>query len=224
MDTVLGVDACKTGWVGIAWSGDMVTPHFAKSIGDLVDGAGPLSVIAIDMPIGLPDRGFRKADLAAREFLRPRQSSVFLTPVRATLGIRQHQRANAVNHEHTGQGMSIQAFSLLPRIEEVDDWLPKAPCRVVEVHPEVSFTHLAGEPLVSKKTWAGAERRRTLLSEEGFTLDGPLAQAGRTAAVDDILDAAVAAWTARRVHLGTAISLPNPPEVLGDGVEAAIWR
>jgi predicted RNase H-like nuclease len=179
--------------------------------------------MAIDMPIGLPDHGHRRADTAAREFIRPRQSSVFLTPVRATLGIRQHSRANAISLQHTGQGMSIQAFSLLPKIQEVDDWLPKAPCRVVEVHPEVSFTQLSGETLAPKKTWAGAEHRRHLLATVGITLAGPLGEAGK-AAVDDILDAAVAAWTAHRVHLGTALPLPTPPEILSDGTEAAIWR
>jgi predicted RNase H-like nuclease len=146
MDTVLGVDACKTGWVGIAWSGGAVTPLFAPTITELVDAAGAVSVIGIDIPIGLPDRGCRQADLQAREFIGARRSSVFLTPVRATLGIRQHQRASAVNQERTGKGLSIQAFSLLPKIQEVDDWKPTAPCQVVEVHPEVSFTQLGDEP------------------------------------------------------------------------------
>jgi predicted RNase H-like nuclease len=41
--------------------------------------------------------------------------------------------------------------------------------------------------------------------------------------VDDVLDAAVAAWTARRVALGTARSLPSPPEDVGDGWPTAIW-
>jgi predicted RNase H-like nuclease len=222
MDTVLGVDACKTGWVGIAWTGDAVTPHYAPTIGELADAAGPLSVIAIDIPIGLPDRGFRRADQLARDFIRPRQSSVFQTPVRATLGIRQHNRANTVSVEHTGLGLSIQAFSLLPKIEEVDSWLPKAPSRVVEVHPEVTFRQLAGRPLPPKKTWAGAEQRRELLEHMGITLTGSLGEAGK-AAVDDVLDAAAAAWTARRVHLGTALPFPNPPEVF-DGIDAAIWR
>lgn len=223
MDTVLGVDACKTGWVGIAWSGGTVTAHHAPTIAELADAAGPLAVIAIDIPIGLPDRGHRRADQLARDFIRPRHSSVFLTPVRATLGIRQHLRANAVNREHTGQGLSIQAFSLLPKIQEVDDWLPKAPCQVVEVHPEVSFRELADEPLPPKKTWAGAERRRALLREAGITLTGDLGAAGK-AAVDDVLDAAAAAWTARRVQLGAAVPFPNPPEILADDTEAAIWR
>jgi predicted RNase H-like nuclease len=224
MDTVLGVDACKTVWVGIAWSGGNVTPYFAATIAELADMAGPLAAIAVDMPIGLPDQGHRQADLLARAFIRPRQSSVFLTPVRQALGIRQHHRANVVNQEHTGQGLSIQAFSLLPKIQEVDDWLPKAPCPVVEVHPEVSFTELTGSPLSSKKSWAGAEQRRTALRKAGLSLDGPLAEAGKVAAVDDILDAAVAAWTARRVHAGVAIALPNPPEPMPDGIQAAIWR
>jgi predicted RNase H-like nuclease len=224
MNTVLGIDACKTGWVGIAWSGGNVTPHYARTVAELVEAAGPLTTIAIDMPIGLPDGGHRQADQRARDFIRPRQSSVFLTPVRQIVGIRQHNRANAINQEHAGQGMSIQAFSLLPKIQEVDDWLPKAPCRVVEVHPEVSFTELTGAPLPPKKTWAGAERRRTALAKAGIVLTGPLAETGKAATVDDILDAAVAAWTARRVHAGVAIPIPNPPELMPDGIEAAIWR
>lgn len=223
MDTVLGVDACKAGWVGIAWSGGAVTPHYAETIAELADAAGPLAVMAVDIPIGLPDHGPREADLLARTFVGRRQSSVFLTPVRATLGVRQHSRANIINHQLTGQGLSIQAFSLLPKIQEVDDWLPKASCRVVEVHPEVSFTELSGTPLPSKKTWAGAEARRELLQRAGMFLSGPLGAAGQ-AGVDDILDAAVAAWTARRVARGTAQSFPNPPETFSDQIEAAIWR
>jgi predicted RNase H-like nuclease len=223
MDTVLGVDACKTGWVGIAWSGRDVVPHYAPTIAELVDTAGSLAAIAIDMPIGLPDHGHRQADLQARAFIRPRQSSVFLTPVRQIVGIRQHHRANAINQERTGQGLSIQAFSLLPKIQEVDDWLPKAPCRVVEAHPEVSFTALAGTPLPPKRTWAGAEQRRTLLTRAGISLRGPLGEAGK-AAVDDVLDAAIAAWTARRLQAGVAIPIPNPPEPKPDGIQAAIWR
>jgi hypothetical protein len=70
MNTVLGVDAGKAGWVGIAWSDAHITPHYAATIADLADAAGPLSVIAIDIPIGLPDHGPRQADLLARAFIR----------------------------------------------------------------------------------------------------------------------------------------------------------
>lgn len=145
-----------------------------------------------------------------------------MSPVRATLDILEYDAANEIHRERTGQGLSRQAFGLLPKIRDVHNWLPQKPCRVVEVHPEVSFTQLAGKPLPPKKSWAGAERRRTLLEEAGITLPSDLGKAGE-AAVDDILDAAVAAWTARRVHAATAIPLPDPPEPLG-GIEAAIWR
>jgi predicted RNase H-like nuclease len=222
-DTVLGVDACRMGWVGIAWSESGVRPYLARTIAELVEQAGEVAVIAIDMPIGLPDTTRRRADVLARELIRPRQSSVFMTPVRAALHELSHDGANAAQRAHAGEGMSVQAFGLLPKIREVDEWLPSTPCPVVEAHPEVSFAQLAGAPLtVSKKTWAGAEIRRTLLANAGITLTGALGAAGR-AGVDDILDAAVVAWTANRVRLGAAISVPDPPEPL-NGVAAAIWR
>jgi predicted RNase H-like nuclease len=42
-------------------------------------------------------------------------------------------------------------------------------------------------------------------------------------AVDDVLDAAAVAWTARRYVDGAARSLPDPPEAFADGWPAAIW-
>jgi predicted RNase H-like nuclease len=60
---VLGVDACRTGW--IALSAGTVTGHAAPGISDLVEeasSAGPLAVIAIDIPIGLPDTGRSPAE------------------------------------------------------------------------------------------------------------------------------------------------------------------
>ncbi|MPY99280.1 MAG: DUF429 domain-containing protein [Actinophytocola sp.] len=48
-------------------------------------------------------------------------------------------------------------------------------------------------------------------------------EAGRHAAVDDVLDAGAAAWTAARVATGTAMPLPNPPVEYADGWHAASW-
>jgi predicted RNase H-like nuclease len=95
---------------------------------------------------------------------------------------------------------------------------------VVEVHPEVTFTELAGSPLAeSKKTWAGAMRRRRLLAAAGLDLPDDLGPAALRAGVDDVLDAAAAAWTARRVLDRTASSLPAEPESVSNGAKAAIW-
>jgi predicted RNase H-like nuclease len=87
-ERVLGVDACKAGWVGIALSGRTITAYTAAHVDELVAAAhtdGSVDVVAIDMPIGLPDDGTRRADGLARAAVGPRRSSVFITPVRAAL-------------------------------------------------------------------------------------------------------------------------------------------
>jgi predicted RNase H-like nuclease len=224
---VLGVDACKGGWAGIVLSDGPAEPYFATAISDLAEqagGGGPLDLIAVDMPIGLPDAGRRRADVLARELAGPRWASVFMTPVRSALQEEAHAAATAVNVQLAGEGISRQAHGLRTKILQVDQWVRQARQRVVEVHPEVSFACLAGVPLnVGKSTWAGAARRRQLLAGAGIVLDDDLGLAGERAGVDDILDAAVAAWTALRVTRGQAQPVPDPPEVFSDGLPCAIW-
>lgn len=224
---VLGVDACKAGWVGIVLSDGAVQPCFATAISDLAEEAkvgGPLDLIAIDMPIGLPDAGRRQADVLARKLAGPRWASVFMTPVRAALEEEDYAAATAVNVKRAGERISRQAHALRAKILQVDRWVRHAPCRVVEIHPEVSFARLADAPLnVSKSTWAGAARRRHLLAGAGIVLAEDLGLAAEKAGVDDILDAAVAAWAALRVVSGQARPVPAPPEMFSDGLPCAIW-
>lgn len=245
---VLGVDACKAGWVGVVPPADpsersRASAYFATRIADLValaDADGEIEVVAVDMPIGLPDgvpggvsggvpggppgRGRRLADVRARAELGARWRSVFMTPARAALEAADHASAVAVNRRLTGEGVSRQAFGLKEKLFEVDGWVREAGRRVVEVHPELSFARLAGAPLAHPKTtWAGAELRRELLAGAGVVLAGDLGLAGATAGVDDVLDAGAAAWTARRVASGEARPLPDPPEVFSDGISCAIW-
>jgi predicted RNase H-like nuclease len=62
---VLGVDACKAGWLGVLLSDSRPSFHFAPEIGDLLDMAstdGSREAVAIDIPIGLPDANRRQAD------------------------------------------------------------------------------------------------------------------------------------------------------------------
>jgi predicted RNase H-like nuclease len=226
-DAVLGVDACKAGWVGVVLNREEVAAYFATTIGELVslaDAGGRLVVVGIDIPIGLPDAGRRQADLLARKAVGPRWSSVFMTPVRAALQANDHVTAVAANRQLAGEGISRQAFSLKERIFEVDAWARLQTCRVVEIHPEVSFARMAGGPIADGKlTWAGVQRRRELLARAGIRLAGDLGTAGRMARVDDVLDAAAAAWSARRVAAVDAVSLPSPPEMYSDGWPCAIW-
>jgi predicted RNase H-like nuclease len=224
---VLGVDACKAGWVGVTVHDGEVSVRVARTVETLVaDSAadGELAAIGIDIPIGLPDAGRRQADVLAYAYAGPRRSSVFMAPVRAALEAGSHAAAIEVNRALAGQGVSAQAYGLRSKILEVDAWVRHAGRRVVEVHPELSFGRLAGSPLPDgKRTWAGAQQRWRLLADAGICLAGDLGRPGRHAAVDDVLDAGAAAWTAGRVATGVATPLPDPPVVHSDGWPAAIW-
>jgi len=225
---VLGVDACPAGWVGVVLAAAGVRALVRAEIGALVraaaDESGPLRVVAIDIPIGLADASTRQADLLARKAAGPRSASVFGTPVRAALQAAAYADALAVSRALTGHGISSQAFRLRDKILQVDGWRGGAPCPVVEAHPELSFAAMAGAPLAdAKSTWAGAVRRRDLLAASGIDLTGDLALGGQRVGVDDVLDAAAVAWTARRVAAGTARRLPAEPERFSDGVDCAIW-
>ncbi|MBF0721223.1 DUF429 domain-containing protein [Sanguibacter inulinus] len=227
---VLGVDACRAGWVGVAWDGDGATALAAQDIGSLVAAAelgGRVSVVAIDIPIGLPDTGRRQADVLAKLEIGRLRSSVFMTPVRPALEADDHPSAVVLNRELAGEGVSIQAFGLRSKVFEVERFVRSPACEdrtVLEVHPEVVFARMNGAPLTDrKKTWAGAETRRALLAERGLVLSGAGGLSGVDVGVDDVLDAAATAWTARRHTRGQSEALPATPEIFSDGWPAAIW-
>lgn len=114
--------------------------------------------------------------------------------------------------------LSAQSFALRKKILEVEERLEE---RIFEVHPEVSFAALAGRHLRhSKRSWNGQMERRRLLAAAGIELPDELAAV--RAAPDDVLDAAVAAWSAARKARGVAVTLPPGPPVQ-DGRPVAIW-
>ncbi len=221
---VIGVDACKKGWVGVT---NDLRGYFGPSIDLLVGAAdrdGALDVVAIDIPIGLPTSGPRQADALARRLVGKRASSVFSTPVREALSAPTHAEASAISVQATGKGLSQQAYALGKKIIEVDAWVRSTTRAVIEVHPEVCFATAAGRTLVhAKSTWSGVEERRHILVGLGIDVPAEIGIAGEMAAVDDVLDAAIASWTAGRYARGSAVAHPSPPEDFGDGIPAAIW-
>src|SRR5687768_8917371 len=80
--------------------------------------------------------------------------------------------------------------------------------------------HPAG---VRQEMLGGVVLRRRLLAREGVAIPDDLGELGEHAGVDDVLDAAVAAWSARRYAAGIARSYPDPPQVFSDGHPSAIW-
>lgn len=213
MVRVAGVDGCRAGWVvaivSVGPPSVRVVPAFAAVV-ELLDDE--VDVVAVDMPIGLPEGGARACDVEARRRLGPRRASVFPAPPRPLLGCTDHARANAAKRALDGSGLSRQAFNLLPRIAEVDAAVtPAVQERVVEAHPELAFARLAGHPLTTtKRTADGRAERRRLLGSLGDATDRPPAGA----AEHDLLDALALTLTAGRLLAGTA-------ERLGDGARDA---
>ena len=213
-DRVAGVDMATGGWAVVVLEGNRVVDAFrCETFADalLVDA----TVIAVDVPIGLPESGARPADTAARRFAGPRAGSVFPTPPREVLEAETYADARRIALERTGKSVSAQSYALARRILEVDE-LARTDERVVEVHPEVSFAELARRPLSSKHRIGGLVERRRVLEEAGIDLPA----AAPRIAEPDLLDATVAAWTAARYARGLALPLPDGhAERLG-----AIWR
>jgi predicted RNase H-like nuclease len=108
--TVAGVDACKGGWIAVLLhdSGRAVG-IIGATLADLAEQATEAEVFAVDIPIGLPIAGRRRADLEARKLLGPRRNSVFFTPIREALEASTHREASAVSKRLTGQAISQHA-------------------------------------------------------------------------------------------------------------------
>jgi predicted RNase H-like nuclease len=200
---VVGVDACRGGWV--AWEPGG-SPVVKRSFAEILLAFRAASVVAVDIPIGLPKSEPRAADLAAREFVGARRSSVFLTYPREVLAAPTYTDALVLARGLGWPGISKQSYGLRHRIFEVEATFE---ARVIEVHPEVSFRELARRELPSKHTPEGLAIRQRLVR--------------RPDARHDLLDAAAAAWTAKRFAHGQARSLPEPPEPGANGRLVAIW-
>lgn len=226
---VLGVDACSSGWVGVLLGPDArAAVYVGRTIAELfelvVESTYP-AVVAIDIPIGLPDAGGRRADAEARRELVGRGSTIFSTLTRSAYEAETYEAARAANLAATSDrtSASAQAYALRTKILDVDTWVRSGPeTAVVEVHPELSFARMTGAPLTtSKKDPEGVRARREALAAEGIT--APAFFPGAGFAEDDLLDACAVAWTAVRHSRGLSESFPDVPEVFSDGIPAAIW-
>lgn len=213
--TAVGVDACAAGWFGVVLrAGAAPEAVFGTTLHELAAQVPDAEGFGVDMPIGIPVDAQRRADLAVRQVLGARRSSLFMTPVREALLAATHAEASLVSRRLTGKGVSRQAYALAPKILEAEAWVADENAPVWEVHPELSFATLLGHPArASKKTWSGMRERDAALRTAGIEL-GVHPDAGRHAMVDDVIDAAVVAWSVRRLISGQAVPYPDPPPML----------
>lgn len=225
----LGVDGTRHGWVAVVLGDD--TLEDVVCVPDLASLLGRVGDIptAIDIPIGLLDAPRRAADVAARSLLGRAASSVFAAPCRAVVDayragdLADHAGATALSRRVTGQGLSRQTWNLVPKIAEVDALVERG-ATLCEVHPELAFRVLAGHPLAGKRTWNGLMARLELLRGVGITLPTRVDGCGGGVAPDDVVDAAIVAWTAAGLHRPAGLdSHPAVPREFDRGRPIAIW-
>lgn len=204
----IGVDGYRKGWVAVFLDdAGFVGAGCYEDFGALMEAHGDAVVLGVDMPIGLRDDGVRHADSAARAFLKGRASSVFNAPARPVLVAASYNEAAVISQRASGKGLSRQSYALLAKIREVDAFAGDR--RVHEVHPEVSFQLMAGVKLAhSKKTWGGLQERLSLLRKQSITLRKSIGDADAVG-TDDVVDAAAAAWSARRIAHDHARPFPE---------------
>lgn len=227
---VVGVDGCKGGWVAMVWDVEVGTikPEIHVTLAELIEHHGDAGAIGIDMPIGLSDTGTRTCDVEARRVLGPgRASSVFPPPVRDILHAATYGDAVMLSRARIQRGISQQSFAIFRKIAEANTVVtPDIQNRVFEVHPEVSFWALAGAPMTHRKSRQEGfdERKASLEQATGLALPtrGAAFKLAPPARPDDILDAVVAAWTAKRVVNREEGRLPKTPETDSTGLRMEI--
>ena len=170
MATYVGASWASTGWFGVMLrdDGSWETDHF-PTIWSLWKAHSDATRICIDVPIGLPTERKRTCDMKARRLLNERGRAVVYTPVRAAVYEQTLEDAKAIT-ERAGYSIQNQAWSLVPRMRAVDEFLdmnPGARDRLAETHPELCFYALNGRATVPPETAPeGVDRRLAVLAEE----------------------------------------------------------
>jgi predicted RNase H-like nuclease len=227
MPKIAGVDGCPSGWIAVVEQTEThnITAHVFLTFSDLTN-ALDAAVIAIDIPIGLTEHGPRRCDLDARSHLgHKRGTSVFPAPIRSALSASTYAEANAASIAAQKKRVSQQAYAIYPKIREVDEALQANAAlrgRVVEVHPELTFSTWSGAPILpAKRTPEGHAIRRALISSHFGLLAFESVRnqvQPRHASNDDIADAFAALWTAQRIVKGCSQTMPFDPPVDGVGL------
>jgi len=235
-----GMDGCRAGWLIalVRPTGDDASVRVISNFSEIADLPERPAVIAVDMPIGLPERtgyGGRAAENAIRPLLGARQSSVFSVPSRAALQAMDYRQACeiALSTSEPPRKISRQLFMIAPKIREVDNTLRSnaaLAAQVHEVHPELAFWRLNGERALdqpkkvkSRPYEPGLALRRSLLIREGLPRAITEAKPPQGAGTDDLIDALACAAIARRIHAGTARPFPDPAPHDSYGLPMAIW-
>jgi predicted RNase H-like nuclease len=194
----------------------------ADAIADIESGR--LVAVTIDIPIGLAPNGARRVDGIARKRLGQRRSSVFSAPVRPVLAAATFEEACAISRATWGKAVSRQLFGILPKVREVDQVeSPRLQEKLVEMHPEVGFAELAGAPMRFHKSKPPGRLERLHALRSPFPdVESVSTPRLRGTQPDDILDAFVGAWSARRYAKATHVQLGGEVDETGLRMEMIV--
>jgi predicted RNase H-like nuclease len=220
LQAIAGLDGARGGFLAAFSETGALSDARIALVDDLAAFlARPFAALAVDMPIGLPERvgpGGRGPERALRPLLGARQSSVFAIPSRRAVLCEEYRAAcaAALATSDPPKKVSKQAFFLFAKIREIDALLrgdAALAARVFESHPEGCFAAMKGGPLdepkklQSRPYGPGLDERRALLAAQGFSRTLLEASPPKGAGADDMLDALACLWAARRIRDGEAI-------------------
>ncbi|MGE0005138.1 MAG: DUF429 domain-containing protein [Parvibaculaceae bacterium] len=229
---VAGVDGCPAGWIATLWDGaGELSSRLCADFAEVM--TLPAAIVAVDMPVGLPERSGRPPEREVRTRLGERRSSVFAVPAGKAVYCTDYRDACAVNllHSDPPRKVSKQCFHLFPRMREIDALIaPAHQSRIFESHPELAFWVMNGEtPLALPKKLKGRPHpgglalRRELLRKHGVPVD-TLAHHYRRHDVgpDDLLDACACTFVAWRIFNRRSIRFPADPPLNDRGLRMEI--
>jgi predicted RNase H-like nuclease len=224
-----GVDGYKGGWV-VAMSENWPCPappliQVCRNFAGLLELTKACEVVAVDMPIGLPNNADRRlCDALAKEELGEGRNRVFFTPPRQTLLIQEYQSFLKVHREVTGKGNSRQTFCILPKLLQVDEVMnPKLQEKVFEFHPELAWKRLAGKVLESKSSPIGIDARVRVLKDYVPRLEYLVNHRPTRVKRDDLLDALIGLAVASGIREGANNKIPLIPPKDERGLRMEIW-
>jgi len=183
-------------------------PRLRDTFLEVLNETPQIDVVVVNAAIGYPKvdvRGYRACDLAAKELLGARASTIVPVPSRKTL-------------ERSGQwveGLDAVTSAMLPRLRQVaEEMSPFRQRQVYEGRPELSFLQLnGGEPMkYSKYSDEGREEREALLRVKLNGVERILDATLPRVKHYQLIDAAVLVWSARRAFTHAARRIPTDPE------------
>jgi predicted RNase H-like nuclease len=127
-NSFVGVDGCKYGYVAVNITDNDFDINVFKNIEEICGKYSDSNTILIDMPIGLPENIYDiRPETEGRKILSSRSSCIFTVPCRQAVYEDDYCKANEINRDVLGKGLSKQSFSICRKIKEIDEFLNNAP-------------------------------------------------------------------------------------------------